>query len=162
MQRKSSDFSAPEIMRTVLLICFLLLWENPNTARAEVYKTIGADGRISYTDKPPDTFSADKTEKLKLQTYAGDPVVSSSNSAVKRVVIISAEWCGVCTRAKAYMRSHKIDFEEWDIDKSNFARAKMKEHGAKGVPLILVGKQKMVGFSEATLEEMLKKATQAR
>ncbi len=149
-------------MRDILTICFLLLLGNSHGIHAEVYKIIGADGRISYTDKPPESTSGEKTEKLKLQTYAGDPVVSSSNSAVKRVVIISAEWCGVCTRAKAYMRSHKIDFEEWDIDKSNFARAKMKEHGAKGVPLILVGKQKMVGFSEATLEEMLKKTMQAR
>jgi len=86
------------------------------------------------------------------------PSVSSMKDTVKRVTILSAQWCGQCTRAKAYMAKRKIDFEEWDVDKSDYARAKMNELGAKGVPVILVGKQKMVGFSEEGLEELLKSA----
>lgn len=125
-------------------------------AHAEVYKVVGADGRVSYTDKEP--TPAEKSEKLKLQTYRGAPSVSSTNDAVKRVTILSAQWCGVCTRAKAYMKSRNIDFEEWDVDKSDYARAKMNELGAKGVPVILVGKRKMTGFSEEGLEELLKSA----
>lgn len=125
-------------------------------AHAEVYKVIGADGRVTYTDKEPSP--AEKTEKLKLQTYTGTPSVSSMKDAVKRVTILSAQWCGQCARAKAYMKSRKIDFEEWDIDKSNYARAKMNELGAKGVPVILVGKQKMVGFSEGGFDDLLKSA----
>ena len=141
-------------MNKLMAIGFLLLLFFDVEAHAVVYKIIGADGRVSYTDKePPPT---EKTEKLKLQTYTGTPSVSSLKDAVKRVTILSAQWCGVCTRAKAYMTKRKIDFEEWDIDKSDYARAKMNELGAKGVPVILVGKQKMVGFSEDGLEDLLK------
>lgn len=126
-------------------------------ARAEIYKVVGADGKVSYTDKEPQTPGA-KTEKLTIQTYQGTPSVSSLNSAVKKVTILSAQWCGVCTRAKNYMKSRNIAFEEWDIDQSDYARAKMNELGAKGVPVILVGKQKMVGFSPENLDAMIKNA----
>ncbi len=126
-------------------------------ARAEIYKVVGPDGKVSYTDKEPQPNSG-KTEKLKIQTYSGPPAVSTTNASVKKITMLSAQWCGVCTRAKAYMNTHKIAFEEWDIDQSEYARAKMNELGAKGVPVILVGKQKMVGFSAETLEEMIKNA----
>ena len=137
-----------------LVLCFAFTVQ---PARAEIYKVIGADGKVSYTDKEPPRDSG-KTEKLKIQTYAGTPAVSAYNGSVKRVTILSAQWCGVCTRAKAYMNSRKIAFEEWDIDKSEYALTKMNQLGAKGVPVILVGKQKMVGFSAETLEGMIKNA----
>lgn len=142
-------------LRIFLLLSFFAF--TVQHAQAEVYKIIGADGKVSYTDKEPESASA-KTEKLKIQTYSGAPTVSTYNGSVRKVTILSAQWCGVCRKAKAYMNSKKIAFEEWDIDQSDFARAKMKELGASGVPVILVGKQKMVGFSPEGLDDMLKKA----
>lgn len=136
---------------------FLILALIGVEARAEVYKVIGADGKVSYTDKEPQAPGT-KTEKLRVQTYSGAPSVSSLNSTFKKVTILSAQWCGVCTRAKDYMKSRNIAFEEWDIDQSDYARAKMNELGARGVPVILVGKQKMVGFSPEGLDAMIKNA----
>lgn len=126
-------------------------------AQAEIFKIIGADGKVSYSDQPPQSASA-KTEKLNIQTFSGTPAVSAYNGSAGKVMLLSAQWCGVCKQAKAYLNSRKIAHEEWDIDQSDFARAKMKEVGAKGVPVILVGKQKMVGFSPEGLDAMLKKA----
>ena len=138
----------------LILLCFAF---SAPAALAEIYKVVGADGKVSYSDKEPQPNSG-KTEKLKIQTYSGPPAVSAYNGSVRKVSILSAQWCGVCTRAKAYMKERKIAFEEWDIDQSEYARGKMNELGAKGVPVILVGKQKMVGFSPEGLDAMLKNA----
>lgn len=138
-------------------IIFLILALGTSQALADIYKVVGPDGKITYTDKEPQA-SGGKSEKLNIQTYSGAPSVSNLANPVKRVTILSAQWCGVCTKAKNYMKGRNIAFEEWDIDKSDFARAKMNELGAKGVPVILVGNQKMVGFSESRLDSMLKKA----
>ena len=139
-------------------ILFLLFFAfSAQQVQAEIYKVTGADGKVSYADKPAQSANA-KIEKLKIQTYSGVPSVSSYTGSVKKVTILSAQWCGVCQQAKAYMNSRKIAFEEWDIDQSEYARSKMRELGAKGVPVILVGKQKMVGFSPEGLDDMLKKA----
>lgn len=136
-------------------LVFLLLSVIVLEARAEIYKVVGADGKVSYTDKEP---QSEKAEKLKIQTYTGSPSVSSLAGAVRRVTLFSAQWCGSCRNAKAYMTSHNIAFEEWDIDKSDYARAKMNEFGTKAIPVILVGNQKMVGFSPESFEAMRKKA----
>lgn len=124
-------------------------------AQAEIYKIIGPDGKVSYSDKEP---QSEKAEKLKIQTYSGTPSVSSLNTAFKRVTLFSAQWCGACRKAKAYMASHKIAFDEWDIDTSSYAQAKMKEFGAKSIPVILVGDQKMIGFTPEKFEAMRNKA----
>lgn len=127
------------------------------SAHAEVYKIVGADGKISYSDTPPANPDI-KAQTLKIQTWTGSPSVSTSGSRVGKVTMLSAQWCGVCKTAKNYMKSHNIAFEEWDVDQSDFARSKMRELGAKGVPVILVGAQKMVGFSPDRLESMIASA----
>lgn len=141
--------------RLAFLLLALSLCALP--AQAEIYKVVGADGKVSYTDQPPQDKAA-RSEALKIQTYAGPPAVSAYGGSVRKVTLLSAQWCGACKSAKAYMVGRKIAFEEWDIDRSEFARAKMREVGAKGVPVILVGKQKMVGFSPEGLENMLQQA----
>lgn len=125
--------------------------------RADIYKHVGADGKVTYSDQEPQAPGT-QSKKLSIQTYNGAPSLSTLKNPVGKVTILSAQWCGVCTRAKNYMKSRNIAFEEWDIDKSDYARAKMNELGAKGVPVILVGNQKMVGFSKSGLDAMLKMA----
>lgn len=138
-----------------LILIFVFFAFNVHAA---IFKVVGADGKVSYTDKDPQAATG-KIEKLKMQTYSGAPSVSSYNGSVRKVTLLSAPWCGVCRQAKAYMNSRKIAFEEWDIDRSEYARSKMQELGAKGVPVILMGKQKMIGFSPAGLDDMLKTAS---
>jgi glutaredoxin len=139
----------------ILFLLFITLGA-PKT-QAEIYKIVGTDGKVSYADKPSQSATA-KTEKPKIQTYSGAPSVSTYNGSVGKVTLLSAQWCGVCRQAKVYMKSRKIAFEEWDIDQSDYARSKMRELGATGVPVILVGKQKMVGFSPEGLDDMVQKA----
>ena len=61
----------------------------------------------------------------------------------------STDWCGYCKQARQYFKKNKIDFVEYDIEKSRNVRRAYKKLGATGVPVILVGKQRMNGFSIA-------------
>ena len=70
----------------------------------------------------------------------------------------STSWCGVCKEAKQYMASRGIRYQEYDIEKNSNAKRKFKKLGGRGIPLILVGNQKMRGFSASRLEAMLDKA----
>lgn len=66
----------------------------------------------------------------------------------------STKWCGVCKKAKAYFQANQIPFREYDIEESQRARKQFEKYNGKGVPLILVGKQKMSGFSTASFERI--------
>jgi hypothetical protein len=45
-------------------------------------------------------------------------------------------------------------FSEYDVDKSSKGKRDFKKLGGKGVPVILVGKQRMNGFSAGKFEKI--------
>jgi glutaredoxin len=108
-----------------------------------VYKWTDAQGRTHYSDAPPPTA---KTTQLKLQSYSGPVQVSQATGADSGVTLYTTEWCGVCKRAKAFMKENNVPFSEWDVEKSDYGGAKFRQMGGRGVPLITVGSRKMMGF----------------
>ena len=130
----------------------------PNVLAAEIYKTIDENGRVVFSDKP--SQSAEIVE-VKVNSVEGPATVTDYKSVLSsfnNVVMYSTEWCGVCKRAKKYMQKKGVKFKEYDIEKSSDAKRKFKKLGGSGVPLILVGNQRMSGFSEGKVDAMLAKA----
>ncbi len=125
----------------------------------ELYKWTGPDGRTHFSDQAPN--AGDKVEKMQIRSYNDAELATEETpSTSQNVVMYSASWCGVCKHARQYMTMHGIAFTEYDVEKNDFARAEFRRLGGRGVPIILVGDQRMNGFSEANLESMLKKAEQ--
>ncbi len=154
------------IVKFVLSVLAVFMIAGP--ASAEVYKWTDEDGIVYYSDKKPDDQEVTKLE-FPVSTYetvsygtvsagiGGDQDTNAKPAAVasrKRVVMFSASWCGVCTKAKKYFRRNRIRFTEYDIEKSSKGKRMYKKLGARGVPVILVGKQRMNGFSEAGFERI--------
>ena len=75
------------------------------------------------------------------------------------VVMYATDWCSHCARARAYFEENGIAYTEYDIDKSHAAHAQFKQLGGRGVPLILVGRERVNGFSELAFEFALQKAS---
>ena len=75
---------------------------------------------------------------------------------MNHVTIYTTPTCGYCVLAKEYFKKHGVAYEEKDVAADTVAREEMvsKTHQL-GVPVILVGNQILVGFSEAKLGEML-------
>ena len=112
-------------------------------AFAGVYKWTDAQGNVHYSDSPP---PAARTTQLKLQTYTGPAQVSRAVGADSGVTLYTTEWCGVCKRAKAFMKQNGVPFREWDVEKTDYGATKFRQLGGSGVPLITVGSEKMMGF----------------
>jgi glutaredoxin len=53
------------------------------------------------------------------------------------------------------MNSKGIAYVAYDIEKDSAAKRRHKELGGRGVPLIIIGSNKMSGFSEESLEYYL-------
>ena len=123
----------------------------------ELYKWTDEYGRIHYTDKPPANENVEKIE-IRIKSYDGPAQVQDYAAAFKTdstVKIYSAEWCGVYKRAKKYMQERNIKFRELDIENDSTAKREFKKLNGRGVPVILVGRQRMNGFNPAKLESML-------
>lgn len=83
------------------------------------------------------------------------PPVARSASNRGPVIIYSTSHCPWCVRAKEYFASKGVRYDERDVERSPSARAEFEKLGGKGVPLIMVGDEKMEGFNQQRLDQLL-------
>ena len=132
----------------------------------EIYRWTDANGRVHYSaDKPPAGVKS-KVVESRVSSIVGPATVTGKPPAPRAaaparpldVVMYATDWCGYCRQAREFFARGGIRYTELDIEKSASAHAEYKGLGGRGVPLIVVGDQRMSGFSEARLTQMLKAA----
>lgn len=137
------------IMRLLLILCGFAF---ATAIAGPLYKWVDENGKVHFSDQPP----AGKHEEVKLKPLS---VISGPAVATKPGVrLYTTTWCGVCKRAKAWFDARGISYTEYDVEKSEIGRQEYRRLNGKGVPIILIGDQRMNGFSEARAEAMLKAA----
>lgn len=72
-----------------------------------------------------------------------------------KVVLYGTEWCGYCAQTRAYLKEKNIAFLDLDIEKSPEAAAQHKALGGGGVPRLLIGDNKIVGFKPQAIDQAL-------
>lgn len=130
-------------------------------AAAQVYKWVDGSGHAHFTDRPPDKKTAELME-LRVNTYNGAPVLQQLSKTMaalgagsSKVVLYGTSWCGQCKRARSWLRQRGIAFSDYDIETSTQAQQEYRQMGITGVPVIVVGRQRMLGFGEAHMQQML-------
>ena len=63
-------------------------------------------------------------------------------------------WCGYCKKTRSYFGANKIRYKEYDVENSEKGKRDYKKLGAKGIPVMLVGKKRLNGFSEASFKRI--------
>jgi glutaredoxin len=126
---------------------FIVLFADLSPLKADFTK-------IGLVVKTGSRSHASETVKLRINTYADVTYDTSSFDVGKKVIMYSANWCGVCKKARRYFEKQGIDYKEYDVETSARGKSDYKKLGAKGVPVILVGKQRMNGFSVDGFEKL--------
>lgn len=134
------------------------------TAMAEIFQWVDSNGKIHFTDNPPETVSVKKL-KLKINSFTNPDVkpfkfnssLISNRKTSRDVIMYGASWCGYCKKAKKYFKKNHIPFVEYDVETSGKGKRDYKKLKGNGVPIILVGNQRMNGFSEAGFNNMYKR-----
>ena len=135
---------------------------------ATLYKSVTPDGRIVYTDQPPETGKVEKT--FNFANLPASPVPDSvtqyradleksmqrklSAADAKQPVLYMAQWCGYCRQAEAYLAEKKISYQRHDIDTPDGKRAFAEAGAGRGIPVIQVGAQKVRGFSRPAYDAL--------
>jgi glutaredoxin-like YruB-family protein len=74
----------------------------------------------------------------------------------KDVIIYSTPTCGYCKKAKAYFSENDIEYTEHDVSSDQDAAQEMvKKSGQKGVPVIVIDDEIVVGFDKKRLSDLL-------
>ena len=77
-------------------------------------------------------------------------------AAQKEVMIYSTPTCHFCHAAKEFFTANGVKYTEFNVASDLAKRKEMIEKsGQMGVPVIMVGKDLIVGFDEPKLKELL-------
>ena len=150
-------------------VCFLVLAVVTATQAETLYKVVGADGKITYTDRPP---ADGKTTALQFADAPSSPLpalVLKYQAELRKtmqgrlaegrmidstgaVTLFGAPWCGYCKRAKSYLQTKGIRYREHDIDTVEGGRAFIEAGGQKSVPLLVADGKRLLGFTEGAYD----------
>ena len=131
------------------------------TAAAAQYKSIGPDGRVTYSDVPPPP-SAKVVEQKKLGAGGGAAVAlpfELQQAATKfPVTLYTGDKCAPCDDARTYLRNRGVPFTEKTVT-SDDDIALFKQQSPEGTaPVIAVGGRRSVGYSQVAWSSLLDSA----
>ena len=73
-----------------------------------------------------------------------------------RVILFSSGSCPWCGRAKSYLRQKGVRVKEVRVDKDpDAAKDVVRMTGQMGVPVLLIGTAKIVGFDKGRIDRLL-------
>lgn len=122
-------------------------------ALAEIYRWTDENGKVHFSDRDPGDQKTESME-IRVNVYKSVSYDASIFDTGPEVVMYSASWCPYCKKARNYFKAKGIAFTEYDIEKDAGAKSRYERMGATGVPVILVGKKRMNGFSEEGFERI--------
>lgn len=53
-----------------------------------------------------------------------------------KVILYATEWCGYCKKTRAFLAEHRIEYTEYDIEKSEIGRSQHAALGGGGIPVL--------------------------
>lgn len=143
---------APGVMayavRTVGALAVLVIGSATAASATDIHRWVDEQGKVQFGDRPPAGVASEQVV-VRPNVYTS-PEIQPLAAAVDRspeVVLYSAQWCGYCRKARTYFKRQGIAFKEYDVETSDRGRRDYRALEARGVPVILIGEQRMNGFS---------------
>jgi glutaredoxin len=118
-----------------------------------VYRIIGPDGKVTFSDKPPVN-----AEQGKISTTGTGAVAAASNTALPfelrqvaskyPVTLYSAPDCGPCASGRSLLSSRGVPFSERSVTTYEDIAALQRLAGESSLPYLTIGGQRLKGFSD--------------
>jgi glutaredoxin len=130
------------------------------SASAQVYRIIGPDGRVTFSDRPPPDAKATPAKTVPL-TEGGSAATAALPAELRAaasrfpVVLYTGSDCPVCMTARGFLTRRGIPFTEKTVRTEDDIKALQRLAGQARVPFATIGAQHVRGFSEIEWAEYL-------
>ena len=128
-----------------------LLLLTASTAHAQqVYRIVGPDGKVTFSDRPP---AAGKDSPAGTKVTSGGttnpalPYELKQIAAKYPVTLYTSANCNPCTNAKALLKQRGVPYTEKSIASNDDLAALQKLSGDSQLPFGTIGSQQIKGFS---------------
>lgn len=124
-----------------------------------VYRIVGPDGKVTFSDKPP--VSNDKTTATNRD---GRPLDLAANALPFELRQVAARYpvtlytsanCAPCGSGRAMLSSRGVPFTERTVATNEDIEALQRISGESSMPFLTIGGQKIKGFSDTEWTQFL-------
>jgi len=129
---------------TSLLLAAGLLWMAG--AHAQLYKSVGPDGRVTYSDTPPNSAQIERTLPNRTRPADALPAALAEAHARHPVTLYTTDNCQPCSDGRALLQRRGIPFAEKTVHSNEDLAVLRKVGGDQQLPLLTVGNQRQQGF----------------
>jgi glutaredoxin len=125
-----------------------------------VYRIVGPDGKVTFSDKPPPAASNAKVTAAGADGARGVAIASLPFELRKvagqyPVTLYSGENCGPCASARSLLTTRGVPFAEKTIATNEDMQALQRISGDSSLPFLTIGSQQLKGFSDAEWTQFL-------
>ena len=130
----------------------------------QLYKSVGPDGRVVYSDRPSAAAKSEQTLTItdlpssQARPYVAPPAAAAAAPPLApangQVQLYMADWCGYCRKAKAYLQGRRIAYQEIDIETPQGHQAFAQTGSGRGIPLLVTPRRQVRGFSADTYDSL--------
>jgi len=135
-------------------------------AHADFYKWEDESGATHITDYPPPQAESAKNVQVHKtgsgNSVADDEQQASGDAKTKTqkkpdVTLYTKNDCADCDKARDFLKSKKVSFTEYNMDRDKTATAKRKDiDDSEDVPFAIINRNQVYGFSESVYNRALK------
>jgi glutaredoxin len=130
-------------------------------SHAQVYRIVGADGKVTFSDQPPPAAGAGKAGAGNVSasgsaaSSAGLPYELRQASNKYPVTLYTGESCGPCGAGRSMLTSRGIPFAEKTITTNDDTQALQRLSGDTSLPFLTIGSQQIKGYSDSEWTQFL-------
>jgi len=144
-----------------LLKCMAIALSLCAVAQAQtVYRIVGPDGKVTFSDKPP--ISA---EQGKVATTGVGAAAAASNASLPfelrqvvskyPVTLYSSPDCAPCGNGRSLLSARGVPFSERTVTSQEDIASLQRISGESSLPFLTIGSQRIKGFSDAEWTQYL-------
>lgn len=137
-----------------------LAW--PLAQAQQVYRIVGADGKVTFSDKPPVADSSARitaaNSSAGVAASAGLPFELRQVATKYPVTLYVGENCVPCEAGRSLLTSRGIPFTEKTVTTNEDAQALQRMSGDASLPFVTIGSQQLKGYSDAEWTQFLNAA----
>ena len=130
-------------------------------AAAQVYRIVGPDGKVTFSDQPPVDRQAPRQVAPSVAMPSGGggggalPFELRNVTSRYPVTLYTSEACGPCGSARTFLASRGIPYTEKTVNSNDDAAAFRRLSGEVRVPFLTIGGQQLRGYSETEWTQYL-------
>lgn len=146
----------------MLAFSALLAGASASSNAQQVYRIIGPDGKVTFSDRPP------AETKARVTAAAGSPGGGVSTASLPfelrqvaqryPVTLYTGDNCSPCQSARSMLITRGVPFVEKSVSTPEDSQALQRLSGENSLPFATIGGQQLKGFSDVEWTQFLNAA----